>query len=223
MPLEMRVLADSLFNDTPRGILYSLINAARIEVTGVAIRLAQFAVMGSFFMWLVRQQKLAVNPLASVQKISAKEGRGYRRALSVQEIEKLLSAVPTRRATVYLMAMYTGLRRHELNELLWGDFHLDGPELFVLLPDTVTKNSKRARMGIRPELAAALRQMRPTEAGPGDLALFGKVPNMDTYYRDLTAAGIPGVDTEGRRMDFHVLRKTFGTLLQSSGASSPRR
>lgn len=36
--------------------------------------------------------------------------------------------------------------------------------------------------------------------------------------RDLNRAGIPFLDDLGRRVDFHSLRKTFGTALVLSGA-----
>ena len=41
---------------------------------------------------------------------------------------------------------------------------------------------------------------------------------METYRRDLAKAGIPYLDEQGRRVDFHSLRLTFGTNLVLSGA-----
>jgi integrase len=73
--------------------------------------------MFSLLNWLVRQNQLLANPLREVEKITIKAGRGHRRALSAEEIQRLLAVVPPHRATVYLMAIYTGLRRRELNGL----------------------------------------------------------------------------------------------------------
>lgn len=41
---------------------------------------------------------------------------------------------------------------------------------------------------------------------------------METFRRYLVKAGIPYLDEQGRRVDFHSLRVTFGTNLVLSGA-----
>jgi site-specific recombinase XerD len=41
---------------------------------------------------------------------------------------------------------------------------------------------------------------------------------METFRRDLAKAGIPYFDGQGRRVDLHALRVTFGTNLVLSGA-----
>jgi integrase len=174
---------------------------------------------GSLLNWLVRQGQLLANPLREVEKVTIKRDRGYRRAMSIEQIERLLSVVPLHRATIYLMAMYTGLRRHELNGLTWGDFVLDGETPFVRVPDSISKNAKSATLGLRPELVAALVSYRPALTQPFEWAFRGRVPNIDTFYRDLDRAKISRLDEYGRRLDFHALRTTFGTHLQASGVS----
>ena len=175
--------------------------------------------MCSFLNWLVSQNQLLANPLKDVEKVAVKRGRGHRRALSSDEIARLLGVVPRRRATVYLMAIYTGLRRHEFNRLTWGDFALDAPFPSVRVPDSISKGSKAATLGLRPELAEALRAFRPEGWKSGDLAFHGRVPNMDTFKRDLSRAGIALVDDQGRKVDFHALRTTFCSQLQANGVS----
>ena len=175
--------------------------------------------MGSFLNWLVSQNQLLANPLRDVEKVAIKRGRGHRRALSGEEIARLLGVVPQRRATVYLMAIYTGLRRLEFNRLIWGDFSLEAPFPSVRVPDSISKGAKSATLGLRPELVEALRAFRPEGWKPGDLAFHGRVPNMKTFKRDLARAGIAPMDDQGRKVDFHALRTTFCSQLQANGVS----
>ena len=42
-------------------------------------------------------------------------------------------------------------------------------------------------------------------------------PDMDQFRKDLAAAGIPYVDAQGRRADFHALRHTLATNLTCCG------
>jgi integrase len=151
--------------------------------------------------------------------VKLKPGRGYRHALSSDEISRLLNAVPQRRAVVYLASIYTGLRRCELNGLTWGDFSLDGPIPFVRVPGSISKNGRTAQLGLRSELVAALVAFRPDVSQSFEWVFRGKVPKMYTFKRDLQRAGIPLVDEHGRRVDFHSLRTTFVTHLQVSGVS----
>jgi hypothetical protein len=94
---------------------------------------------------------------------------------------------------------------------------LDGDAPFVRVPASISKNGKSATLGLRPELIAALRLYRPDLAQPFEWAFRGRVPNIDTFYRDVSRAKISKLDEFGRRVDFHALRTTFGTHLQVAG------
>lgn len=83
---------------------------------------------------------LTQNPLKYVERVDTRGKAQFRRALSQDEVRRLLTAAPHFRAVVYLTAIYTGLRRNELNQLRWGDLHLDGPEPFVCAPASITKS-----------------------------------------------------------------------------------
>lgn len=63
------------------------------------------------------------NPLEHVRKVSNDSPGNFRRALSVDEIHRLLTVAPKHRATVYQTILYTGLRRQEINGLRWGESH----------------------------------------------------------------------------------------------------
>lgn len=171
----------------------------------------------TLFSWMERQSIIHSNPMRHVEKVSNENVGRYRRALSAGEISRLLEAAPSSRAWVYLTILYTGLRRHELNQLTWGHLHLDAPQPFAELPSTITKNRKSDRQPLRPEVVAALRAHMPENSLPFEWVFRGKVPSPSKLRVDLAAAGIPFVDERGRRVDVHALRTTFGTMLSVAG------
>lgn len=177
------------------------------------------ACASAFFDWVERQRMLTQNPLKYVERVDTRGKAQFRRALSQDEVRRLLSTAPHFRAVVYLTAIYTGLRRNELNQLRWGDLHLEDPEPFVCAPASITKNKKEAKLPLRPEVVQALRTIRPVDAAPFQWVFHGRVPRVRTVRKDLTRAGIIFIDDSGRRLDFHALRVTLGTLLSITGVS----
>lgn len=172
----------------------------------------------TFFAWLIKRRLLSVDPLANVEKIKIREDRGKRYAPTLEQLRKLLETAPTHRATVYLVAIYTGLRRFELNGLTWGDLELDGASPSYRVAGSISKNARTTRLPLRVEAAEALRAYRPDHVQPFEWVFRNRVPNMRTFRRDLKAAGIAQADQYGRKFDFHALRTTLGTLLSASGA-----
>ncbi len=64
-----------------------------------------------------------------------------------------------------------------------------------------------------------MRHERPADSrGRRARCFAGSLPRARVLQRDLDKAGIPKLDTQGRRLDMHALRKTNGTLLQVNGA-----
>lgn len=173
--------------------------------------------VNAFLNWLVAQRLLVDNPLKEVERVTLKPGRGYRRSLTADEVGRLLSVASKRRATLYLIALYTGLRRTELLRITWGDIDLDGVPPSIRVPASITKNGKKATLVLRPEVVAALRAFRPDLTQPFEWAFRGKVPSVDSLKRDLALAGIPFKDDAGRRFDFHAFRDTLCTHLQANG------
>lgn len=88
----------------------------------------------------------------------------------------------------------------------------------VRLPGSITKNGKPALQGISPQLARELAALLPSNVHPNAPAFPAGIPRGATVRRDLARAGIPSVDAQGRRVDLHALRKTFGTHLVLTGA-----
>jgi integrase len=173
----------------------------------------------TFFGWLRYQRRLAENPLEHVQRIDTRATRRqHRRALTADELARLIATAPPHRSLVYRVAAYTGLRRAEMMALQWADFTLEGPSPCVRARASITKNRKDAVIPLHPEVVAALLAHKPADASPFALVLAGLVPRIPTFRKDLTKAGITFVDDSGRRADLHSLRMTFGTNLTLAGA-----
>ena len=177
------------------------------------------AAMSSLLHWMERQQLILTNPLKHVERVHDRTPREFRRALTPIEAQRLLEVSPMHRATVYLMILYTGLRSCELKGLKWEDFDFGAEPPSVRVPSSISKNRKTSVHGLRPELVEALKRYRPENAMPFEWAFRGTVPRVPTFKRDLKAAQIPFEDENGRRLDIHALRKSFGTMLAVSGAS----
>jgi integrase len=169
--------------------------------------------------WMRRQARIAANPLQVVGKVETR-GRDTRerRALTDAEMRKLL-AVSGKRKAVYLMAVFTGLRRGELRQLQWRDVHLeDAAQPFVVVRASTTKNHEQATIKLHQDVVVALREWRE-ECGDIEGAVF-TVPKMKTFRKDLEKAGIPYRDAESRVADFHSLRGTLCTNLQNASVGT---
>jgi len=173
----------------------------------------------SLFNWLVKHERAAVNPLAMVDKVSMVGQETFqRRAFSDEEIRKLLAVAGERKA-LYLMAVYTGLRRSELAALRWGDVVLDAVAPFLRVRASTTKNGKPADMRLHSDVVMELAAMQHEGVSEDEL-VFPRFPRIERFRRDLKEAGVAYRDAQGRVADFHSLRKTFGTNLAKNGVPS---
>jgi integrase len=114
------------------------------------------ASMSSLLNWMERHERIEKNPLKRVQKVQT-NGRQVRlrRAFTDDEMKRLLKVAGTRKV-VYLMAIYTGLRRGELSKLLRTDLHLDAAQPFINVRASTTKNHKQAILALHPDLVPEL-------------------------------------------------------------------
>ena len=141
------------------------------------------------------------------------EPRCVRRAATIDELRRLL-AVSGKRAFVYLVAVLTGLRRKELQQLQWGDVILDAERPHLALRAVTTKSRRADSVPLSPEVVEALQNARPEGWAPED-RVFASIPKSSTFRDDLKRAGIE-YEVDGHKLDFHALRTTFGTLLATS-------
>ena len=93
----------------------------------------------SFCNWCVIRNYLSDNPLTKLDKIDATPKDKYR-ALTVDEIRRLLDIAPEHLKLLYIIAMTTGLRAGELRSL--ARKHLDVDNNGLWLDAEWTKNQK---------------------------------------------------------------------------------
>ena len=181
------------------------------------------ASMFSMLAWLEENEELAANPFKRVKKT---DGRGQetikRRAATHAEMESILN-VAGKYAVAYLAAATTGLRRGELSKLEWGDLHLDAAQPVALVRAATTKDRNPAKVYLGRQLVAELKKLHSPGMPSNSLVLARRMPTMKRMREHLAAAGIPYVDDQGRRLDFHALRMTFDTNLAIAGVSDAAR
>ncbi len=170
---------------------WSDISAARVEVYLQRRREseARFSVQTSnfyaqairqFCAWMVQSGRAASSPLASLRGLNVRVDRRHdRRALSVEELQRLLDAArkgPERkgrtrdgapswsmtgheRAALYLLAMETGLRSGELRSLTRSSFDLRADPPVVTVTAAYSKRRRDDRLVLRAETVAVLRPL----------------------------------------------------------------
>ena len=128
------------------------------------------------------------------------------------------------RRTIYLLVLWTGLRRSEIEKLQWGDLALDGARPAIQLRASATKSRRADRLPVHAELKAALVRWREAVGKPAKdpkACVFTGTPSMKAFKADLAQAGI-AYEVAGKGVvDFHALRKTYSTLL--AAAQVPQR
>jgi len=179
--------------------------------------------VSSFLKWLEERQLIAENPLRVVKPLAVIESIDQR-AFSLVELGKLIESADPYRACVYTIAAYTGLRRSELRNLSWSAVNLEGEKSTLHLNPALTKNRKGGVLPIHPDAVAALEALKTMPRRGRALKRAHKVfyrgiPKMPRFLADLKEAGIREYDEQGRRLEFHSLRRTLATLLNSAGVA----
>ncbi len=171
-----------------------------------------------FASWMVKRERLAANPLAGVEKAKVKGNEAKnRRAYSHEEIARLLE-VSGSRSIVYRTAVYTGLRRGELEKLEWRDLDLEPDKLSIRVRASSAKNGKETVLPLHPDLAEKLREFKPSKSRAMDKVFKGLIGRkIEPLQRDLKKAGIPYVNEKGETADFHSFRHTFITWMALQG------
>jgi integrase len=174
------------------------------------------AAIRNFVRWMCQRNLLEKDPLSVVAKVKT-NGRQVRprRAFTAEEMRRLL-AVADWRAPMYLTAYHTGLRRAELQALIWGDLNLEAPKPYVAIRASTSKNRKRAILPLHRDVVTTLRSMRPVDVS-ADSLVFRHLSRLIRFKKDLKAAGIPYKDVQGRYLDFHSFRHTTCTNLAMAG------
>lgn len=135
-------------------------------------------------------------------------------------------------APMWLAFLETGSRWSELTRTRWADWDLE--QLTLVLRAENTKTKKRRILPLRAEMVAALKNLRVAQERVLGREVLGSDPVFRTpeaatwmkatnnamrlFNRLLKRAGIPRLDAEGRKLDIHSLRHTFGSRLARNGA-----
>jgi site-specific recombinase XerD len=188
-----------------------------------------------FCRWMVKDRRIAENPLAHLsEQNSATDVRHARRALAVEELQRILDAALASTAGfrgltgrdrhfLYLTAMSTGFRVSELASMTPEDFTVTDGTCTATVAAAYTKNRQPATQPLPMEVADALAgYLAEKQAGapvwPG--AWTKEAARM--LRGDLEAAGIP-YTTEGPNgpeyADFHALRHSYITNVVTSGVN----
>lgn len=170
----------------------------------------------SFCSWLLKRNRIKINVFETVDRIDLRRKEEDRRALTVEEVQRLISIAGTSKLKAgYMLAVYCGLRRNEINTLKWSDLHLDEKTPFLIVRSVNTKNSKIANIPIIEPLRDFLTAYS-IECNNNEF-VTGRLPRMRDMLTNWEKAGIPYKDSLGRIANFHCLRRI---LCQSSASSS---
>ena len=126
--------------------------------------------MKAFCNWLVRDGRLMRNPLAYLQRLNTETDiRRERRALSPDELERLIKAAQTSkrkiagfggrdRAMLYRVAAFTGLRAQELASLTAHSFDLEANPPTVRVEACYSKHRRTDVLPLEEDLVRCLRE-----------------------------------------------------------------
>lgn len=134
-------------------------------------------------------------------------------------------------APMWMAFLETGARWSELTRTRWADWDLEQRTLVLRAENT--KSKKRRVLPLRQQMVAVLKDLRavqerilgrepeavePVFLSP-EAARWMKATNnaMRLFDRLLKRAVIARVDAEGRKLDIHSLRHTFGSRLARNG------
>lgn len=214
--------------ETAQALLELRAGGASIKTTNLYL-----SGMKAFCNWMVRDGRLAANPLDHLTGLDPQHDRRHdRRLLDEGELGRVIAAADSSnvefrglngkdRAMLYRVACTTGFRSGELAVLTPRDFDLDQP--MVTLPGAYTKNKKKAEQPLPADVADLLRgylKGKPANKPIWPGSWHERAAEM--FRADLEDARIPYV-IDGREgplfADFHCLRHSYIGLLDRSGAT----
>ncbi len=187
-------------------------------------------IMSALFEHAMRYGWATLNPIKQVRQSAKRLSEPD--VLTVEEIAAILVRLTEPSRTITLVAALTGLRRGELFGLQWDDVDFDNNIIHIRrsLVDMVagepkTKGSKRP-LPMSRELSEALVQWRQltSYAEPEDWVFASPASRGEHPYwantlmvKHIQPAAVDAGIT--KTIGWHTFRRTFATLLQSSGAT----
>lgn len=183
-------------------------------------------VLCDFCKWLVTYEYLPRNPIAAIHRLNeSRDRRRVSRALSVTELDALVGPAGShlvsaaRRRALYLFRLRTGLRCLEASRVRWSDADLDAR--LLTLRAEITKNRKPDTLPLSDDVCEALVGLQREALRSGlrphfSASIFGPMPDLKSWTKDLAAAGVEPMTDEGTA-DPKCLRKTASAFLLRAG------
>lgn len=157
-------------------------------------------------------------PLDEFSTIRTGKRKGQKVANLRPEVKERLVMLGRERALIYKMAVYTGLRKGEITDLLVCHLDLNSTQPTLKLPGEFTKNGEEAKLLLLPSFAEELRQwIQDARKQPSDKLFSVRLEMVKNLKADLKAARIPYRDGQGRTADFHSLRMAANMMLGKAG------
>ncbi len=170
------------------------------------------------------------NPVPLVERPGRLRKRGalktsqFLRPVEVHALVRAASETNTQDAAIFLLASFCGLRMGEVLDLRWGAVNFEGASIhvessYVQRRSDTPKSGSGRTVPMAVEVARALAKLSQREylRGAGDLVFVGDgLRHVDAnalrkrFYAALERAGL-------RRIRFHDLRHTFGTVCAAKG------
>jgi len=181
-----------------------------------------------FVQYLTEIELLPNHTLKSIRKLNVElDRRLIRRAMTKDEVERLFLATaagkntaagtPEERVLIYQLLLGTGLRSTELSLLTPKQINFE--QCRLIIEAAKTKNKKADVLPLRADLVQSLKERVEAKAIKPHERIFRHDMRqiLRAFCSDLQAAGIERKGSDGRCIDIHSLRKTFGTMLAKAG------
>ena len=208
-----------------------------------------------FTRWLVRDRRMADDPLSHLAAMNKEvDRRRVRRPLTTEEITILVEKTPIHkqprrrmngedRALLYIVAVYTGLRRNEIASITPVSFDFDSEPPTVTVEAGYSKRRQKDVLPLRHDFVERIRawvEQRPDLKTSDIMFPIKNLRTSDMLRKDLGYARSQWIaeaktddersqreassflayeDEQGHVVDFHSLRKTFITNLTKSGVA----
>jgi len=163
---------------------------------------------------LVRAEVLDRNVAAHVPK--PRRRKRSRKALSKEEVRRLVAACRKHLRPVVLTLLYTGARKGEVLGLRWRDIDLDAGRIALYRP----KTENASTLPLHPALAAELAALREERNSKDSDAVF--LSRYGTPLKDFKAGfanAVKRAGLEDRGVTPHSLRHTFAVHFLEGGAA----
>ncbi len=242
-------------NDISPSRVLEVLAAKRREGISVSSSNHYLRAIKMFTRWLVRDRRTDDDRLAHLESLNADiDRRRVRRPLSIEEFAVLVEKTPaykqprrrldgTDRALLYILAVYTGLRRNEIASIRPISFDFSSEPPTVTVEAGYSKRRQKDVLPLRRDFADRVQSWMAGKPKLNSTSVLFPIRNVRTSQmlrKDLDYARTEWItdaksdderirreesdflayeDQQARVVDFHSLRKTFITNLTKSGVA----